>query len=146
MLKFTKKHFILLLLVTTLNSCVSRVNKHGFMFDLSDQEQLKEEVSTKDFVLRAMGTPTIITDFDDDETWIYYSEDVRNFLFFKPKSVNREILSIKFNRDTISQLQRYSLIDEEKINFASNYTEVKNHDEEGFFKSIFSNIGQVRAQ
>lgn len=146
MLKFTKKHFILLLLITILTSCVSRVNKHGFMFDLSDYEQLKAEVSTKDFVLRAMGMPTIITDFDKDETWIYYSEDVNNFLFFKPSSVNRTILSIKFNNDTIRELQQYNLADEEKIAFASNYTKVRGHEEPGFFQSIFGNIGQVKAQ
>lgn len=140
-----KNSFIYLSLIIALTSCVSRLHKHGYMFDLSDHDQLKEEITTKDVVLRIMGSPTIIADFSNDETWIYFAEDVNSVLFFKPQPLNRTIISIKFDNDIIRELRHYDLADQSNLKFATNYTEVST-DQKGFFKSIFSNIGQVKAQ
>ena len=115
------------------------------MFDLSDHDQLKEEITTKDVVLRIMGSPTLVADFSDEETWIYFAEDVKSLLFFKPTIVSRTIISIKFNNNTIKELQRFDLSNQSDLEFATNYTEVKSN-QIGFFKSIFSNIGQVKPQ
>ena len=145
MLKFAKNNFIYLLLLIALTSCVSRLNKHGYMFDLADHDQLKEEITTKDVVLRIMGSPTLVADFNDEETWIYFAEDVRSLLFFKPKPIERTILSIKFNNDTIKELHRYNLENQSNLDFATNYTEVGSN-QIGFFNSIFSNIGQIKPQ
>lgn len=145
MLKFAKKNFICLLLLIALASCISRTNKHGYMFDLSDHDQLKEEITTKDVVLRIMGSPTLVADFSDEETWIYFAEDVKSLLFFKPTIVSRTIISIKFNNNTIKELQRFDLSNQSDLKFAINYTEVKSN-KIGFFKSILSNIGQVKPQ
>ncbi len=145
MLKFAKKNFICLLLLIALASCISRTNKHGYMFDLSDHDQLKEEITTKDVVLRIMGSPTLVADFSDEETWIYFAEDVKSLLFFKPTIASRAIISIKFNNDVIKELQRFDLSNQSDLEFATNYTEVKSN-QIGFFKSIFSNIGQVKPQ
>ena len=145
MLKFAKKNFIYLLLITALTSCISKTNKHGYMFDLSDHDQLKEEITSKDTVLRIMGSPTLVTDLNDEETWIYFAEDVRTILFFKPEAVDRNILSIKFNNNAIRELKRYNLTHQSDLEFASHYTEV-NSSKTGFFSSIFSNIGQVKPQ
>jgi len=145
MLKFAKKNFICLLLLIALASCISRTNKHGYMFDLSDHDQLKEEITTKDVVLRIMGSPTLVADFSDEETWIYFAEDVKSLLFFKPTIASRAIVSIKFNNDVIKELQHFDLSNQSDLEFATNYTEVKSN-QIGFFKSIFSNIGQVKPQ
>ncbi len=146
MLKLTKKTFIYLLCILALSSCLSRVEKHGYMFDLSDHHLLKEGISTKDYVLNIMGSPSLVTDLNNEEIWIYYAEDVKKLLFFKPDVIARDIISIKFdNSQTISHLEKYNLDNQIKIDFASNYTKVKSK-KDGFFKSIFSNIGQVRPQ
>ncbi len=146
MLNCTKNKIFFLIALTALTSCLSRVDKHGYNFDLSDHDQLQAGISTKERVLRLMGSPTIVSDLDDDETWIYYAEDVNKLLFFKPDAVNRTVLAIKFDQEqNVRELQNYDLSHETNLSFASNYTEVKSN-KTGFFKSIFSNIGQVRPQ
>lgn len=145
MLKFAKKNFIYLLLITALTSCISKTNKHGYIFDQSDRDQLKEEITTKDTVLRVMGSPTLVSDLNDEETWIYFAEDVKTILFFKPEAVDRNILSIKFNNNTIKELRRYDLSHQSNLEFASNYTKV-NSSKTGLFSSIFNNIGQIKPQ
>lgn len=138
---------IAIFLLTSTSSCVSRVEKRGYMFDLSDYQMLQEGVTSKERVIRIMGSPTLISDLDLEESWIYYSEDVKNFLFFKPDIIARTAMVVRFNEfNTIKELKIIDLASEDKyLNFATNYTLVNSH-KTGFFKSIFSNVGQVKAQ
>ncbi len=128
-----------------LTSCIQNQQKHGYAFDLSDYQMLQEGVTTRENVLRFMGSPTIISNLTD-ESWIYYSENVENLLFFIPDTKERMILSLKFDgRGILSSLEKFDLSDEKKeLSFTSKYTEVESN-KIGFFKSIFSNVGQVRA-
>lgn len=117
------------------------------MFDLSDYELLQEGVTNQEKAKKIMGEPTLISDLDSDEAWIYYSEDVENFLFFKPKITARNILVLKFDRlQNLRKLEKVSFANEEqKLIFTPKHTEVESH-KTGFFKSIFSNVGQIKAQ
>lgn len=117
------------------------------MFDLSDYQLLQEGVTSRETTLKLMGSPTMISDLNSPESWIYYSEDVKSFLFFFPKVTARNILVIKFDEsNTIKEMQKFYLSDDDhKLKFSSHYTEVSSH-KTGFFKSIFSNIGQVKPQ
>lgn len=146
MSKLIKSTLVYLFLISAATSCISRVDKHGYMFELSDHHLLQSGITTKDRVLNIMGSPTIIADINDDETWIYYSEDVKKLLFFTPDVVSRNVISIKFDdSQTIKELTNYDISHESKLEFASNYTKV-NSVKHGFFKSLFGNIGQVRPQ
>jgi len=142
-----RNFFISIILLIVLNACVSRHEKHGYMFDLSDHQTLQEGITTKERLLRVMGSPTLISDLDADEAWIYYEEDVNSFLFFKPEIIARTLLVVRFDKfNTVRELKKIDLTNEErKLNFTSHYTAVDSH-KVGFFKSIFSNVGQVKAQ
>lgn len=142
-----KNLFLGIIFLITMSSCVSRLDKHGYMFDLSDHDLLQEGITTKERVLKIMGSPTAISDFDQDSAWIYYSEDVNRFLFFNPKIITRNILVVKFNaKETVKELKKIDLRNEEKnLEFVSDYTAVDSH-KVGFFKSIFSNVGQIKPQ
>lgn len=142
-----KNLFLSIIFLITMSSCVSRLDKHGYMFDLSDHDLLQEGITTKERVLKIMGSPTAISDFDQDSAWIYYSEDVNRFLFFNPKIIARNILVVKFNaKETVKELKKIDLRNEEKnLEFVSDYTAVDSH-KVGFFKSIFSNVGQIKPQ
>lgn len=138
-------YFLLLLLATT--SCVSRIDRHGYIIDLSDIDSLQEGVSSKETVLRLMGSPTVISDLGATETWIYYSEEVKNVLFFMPDIVARNVIGISFDENAvIKEMQSVDLSQESKnMNFASNYTKVESH-KIGAIKAFFSNIGQIKPQ
>jgi outer membrane protein assembly factor BamE (lipoprotein component of BamABCDE complex) len=129
------------------SSCLSRVEKRGYMFILSDHEILLEGVTDKEKVVKLMGSPTLISDLDAEEAWIYYSEDVNSILFFKPKITSRTMLVLKFDQlNVIKDLKRVDFsVEEKKLEFNPNYTKVESH-KAGLFKSIFSNVGQIKAQ
>jgi outer membrane protein assembly factor BamE (lipoprotein component of BamABCDE complex) len=117
------------------------------MFNLADPHLLEEGISSKERTLKIMGSPTITSNIDDQEIWIYYAEDVTKILFFKPTVTSRTITAIKFDESgTIEKVTNLSLKDGRKnLEFSKLHTEVKNH-KTGFFREIFSNIGQVKPQ
>ena len=142
-----KKNFFYIFLLIALNACVSKVDKRGYMFDMSDHNLLQEGITSKERVLKIMGSPTLISDLDSDEAWIYYAEHLKRLLFFKPDIISRDVLVIKFNEfGTIRELNRIDLNDEEKqLQFAENFTNVESR-KIGFLKSLFSNVGQFKSQ
>jgi outer membrane protein assembly factor BamE (lipoprotein component of BamABCDE complex) len=139
------KKLIIIALILNLTSCLSRVEKKGYMFELSDANLLQENVTHKDEVLKYMGYPTL-TSYVNDEIWLYIAEEKKYLLFFKPKTIDREILLVKFDdNNVVKKLQKLGLGDGDKnLKFSSKYTEVADH-EESLYKSIFGNIGQVKA-
>ena len=145
-MKKITSNFLLILVIFCTSSCITRVEKRGYMFDLSDSHLLQEGVTSKERVLKIMGSPTIISDIGD-ETWVYYYENIERLLFFIPSIEERQIIVLRFDREgVIKELKSLDLEDrDQKLSFNSKYTEVESH-ETGFFKSIFSNVGQVKAQ
>lgn len=117
------------------------------MFDLSDHELLQEGVTTKDRLLKNMGSPTLISDLDEDEAWIYYSENLKSFLFFTPQIIERTILIARFDGlDNLQKLERINLLNENKnFEFFSDYTAVESR-KTSLIKSLFTNVGKVTPQ
>lgn len=143
-----KNIFLFLLISVFTASCAPHITKHGYIFESDNLQMISEGVTDKEAVLKIMGSPTIVSDVDyRDESWIYYSEDVKSFLFFKPEIIDRKILLVEFNNEgTIKNLQKISFLDDSKtMKFTSDFTTVNNH-KVGFFKSLFDNVGQVKPQ
>lgn len=136
--------FIIFLLFA--QSCIKRIDDHGYNLEFSDYEFLEEGVSTKNRALQIMGSPSFTSNLAENEIWFYYSQNVEKFLFFKPKIVKREILSLEFDRlETLIKIKKYNLEDEKNISFSRDYTKVKSN-KIGFFKALFGNVGRVTPQ
>ena len=144
------KFFLLakICLFFALTSCVTKTEKYGYMFDMADHQLLEAGISNKERVMKIMGSPTIVSDFGAEEVWIYYSEKSESVLFFQPTIVAREIITIAFDGDNVAKkIERFDLTHEQKnLQFSSNQTPVPEHETGGFFKSLFSNVGQVKPQ
>lgn len=140
-------NILLVVIALCLSSCILRSEKRGYMFDLSDHYLLQEGITSQDRVLRIMGSPTVISQLDNDESWIYFSEDVKYLLFFYPTIQERSILVLRFDSSgVVRELKLLSLDDEDKkLAFITKHTAVESR-KTGFFKSIFSNVGTVKPQ
>lgn len=139
------KFFTLALLFFIVSACAFKVDKSGYMFENTDINIIKKGVTSKNTLLNAFGSPTIISFYNDKEVWIYFSENIKHILFFKPKVVERDVLVIKFdNEDRVSNIKKIDLGDEDReFFFNQNRTFVKSH-KNNFFKSIYENIGSIR--
>ena len=93
-----------------------------------------------------MGSPTVKIYEENGENWVYFSENVKKLLFFKPKIVKRELFVVKFNgRGKVNGFAEYSLNDQREVSFDHDQTAVSDK-KPGFFSSIIGNIGQVTPQ
>jgi outer membrane protein assembly factor BamE (lipoprotein component of BamABCDE complex) len=123
----------------------NQIEKRGYAFELSDYEFLKEKINDKNDTLNFMGYPTFVSESNQGELWVYYSEDVKKLLFFKPKIMSRKIFTVAFkDKDIIEQIRNYDLEDQNQINFNEDLTEVASQ-KKSWWSQIFNNIGQVRA-
>ena len=142
------KNFLIFLSLTfLLGGCLNRLEKHGYMFDLSDYNLIEKDISSKERVLRIMGSPTIVSNLNSQEAWIYYAEEVNHFLFFYPTIKDRKVLLLRFDdSEIVRDVEFFDLKNEDrKMAFVSKFTAVEGH-EIGIIKSIFGNVGQVKAQ
>ena len=136
--------FAVILTLYPLTSC-NQIEKRGYSFELSDYQLLKEKISSKDDTLKFMGYPSFISESDGQELWVYYSEDIKKLLFFKPDILDRKVVTIGFdNGSAVSKIKIYSLKDQNVVRFNQGYTEVVSQ-KKSWWSQIFGNIGQVKA-
>lgn len=130
-------------LILAVVSCKNHYN-HGYMFEYSDSHLLQRDMSSVQ-VLALMGSPTFISDIDN-EKWYYLKEQVSSFLFFKPRIIKREILIVEYVNDNVVEIANLSLEDQAKeFTFDTKYTAVDDH-KTNFLSKLFGNVGQVRPQ
>ena len=75
------KFFTFLLLLFIVSACSFRVDKSGYMFENNDINFIQKGVTSKNTLLKNLGSPTIISYAKDKEVWIYYSENIKYILF-----------------------------------------------------------------
>lgn len=128
-------------------SCATTNQRHGFMFEMSDYNLIQDGVSSKEKVFKIMGLPTFTIEDYGLESWIYYSEEVEDFLFFKPKTLSRKILIVEYDDDNIvKSIKNLSLADEDRsISFYKGYTGVESHKINPIF-ALFANVGRISPQ
>jgi outer membrane protein assembly factor BamE (lipoprotein component of BamABCDE complex) len=136
--------FLTIFLLVSLASCKFRIDKSGYIFENIDTNFIQKDITSKNSLLKNMGSPSVITWIEDDEYWIYYSEEVKHILFMKPSIINRDIILLKFKDDRVNYFKKLDLNDEDGKFFSNlNKTYVKSH-KSNFFKEFFNNVGTVR--
>jgi outer membrane protein assembly factor BamE (lipoprotein component of BamABCDE complex) len=138
------KFLTFLLVFLIISACSFRVDKSGYMFENSDIDFIKKGVTSKNTILKSLGSPTIMSQIDSKESWIYYSENIKHILFFKPTVINRNILILKFDEENrVNYVKKLDIEDEDKRYFFNqNKTFVEGH-KNNLFKIIYENIGSI---
>ena len=138
------KFFTFLLLLFIISACSFRVEKSGYMFENNDINFIQKGVTSKNTLLKNLGSPTIISYAKDKEIWIYYSENIKYILFFKPTVMERDVLALKFDDEQrVNYIKKLNLEDADtKFFFNQNKTFVESH-KGNIFKTLYENIGAI---
>ncbi|MDR3290233.1 MAG: outer membrane protein assembly factor BamE [Rickettsiales bacterium] len=134
------KKILLLLLLT---SCITL--EKGKIFDTNDIDKIDIGITTKENVVRTLGFPSFVSDFDKNK-WVYYHYKMSKFLFTKPSFKEQKVLVVDFDKggEYVKNMTFYD-IDTEEYEIVNNKTSLNSSDD-SVIKDIFSNIGQVRGQ
>ena len=122
-------------------ACSSIERSHGYVPDQELIAKVRPGVTDKDSVATLLGTPTTITKFRD-ESWYYIANRSERFAFFKEKTVEQNVLAVRFNDQGIVQdVKSYSLDDGEKIALVDRETATRGK-ELTVMQQLFGNIGR----
>ena len=89
--------------------CTPIVSNRGNMLDEERIAQVKPGTSSKNDVFEALGSPTIVSTFDDN-TWYYVGQRTEREAFFEPELVAHKVIEIKFDdTDHVRTVDRIGL-------------------------------------
>ena len=97
--------------------------------------QLKPGQS-KEEVLSLLGAPSSVVSLDKN-TWIYMSSEVKQVAFFKPTEIDRDVLTIKFDKyDQVADIDRLNKKNGTEVAVSTDATQTLGQ-EPGFFEKYF---------
>jgi outer membrane protein assembly factor BamE (lipoprotein component of BamABCDE complex) len=125
-----------------LGACTATVNERGFLRqDTGKFQTVRVGVDTRDSIALNLGSPSNVTPWGED-TWYYISETQEDLLFFRPDTVSRTVLAIRFGADgTVAGVEQKTLADGVEVAIASAETPAKGR-ELNFWQQLFSSIGR----
>ncbi len=92
-----------------LAGCDPIVANRGNMLDEDRIAQVKTGTSSKNDVFEALGSPSIVSTFDDN-TWYYVGQRTEREAFFKPEVTERKLIAVQFDdTDHVKAVDRVGL-------------------------------------
>lgn len=113
---------------------------HGFTAQGQDQLKVEPGVDTKSTVLARLGSPSTQSAFEQP-AWYYITTVQERYAFYKPQTVNREILVVKFDADDkVASVDRYGMERGRVVSYSDDSTPTRGR-ELGLLEQIFGNVG-----
>ena len=135
------KMFLCGLFLLFISACSSDVFlMHTGNMPSDDQINEVKVGQTQDTVRELLGSPSSVSSLDENE-WVYMSSTLKKVAFLTPKIMNRDILTIRFDKD--GKVQKITRLDEKDgvlINPDKDETQSGGHNP-GFFKKYFGGVG-----
>lgn len=134
----------LALLLVALAACSAIYRNHGYAPEDSDLALIEVGVDTRDTVAEKVGRPSA-SGVLSDGGWYYVQSRYRHFAYRAPEEVEREVVSISFNRNgTVANVERFGLADGQVVPLSRRITE-SNIRGIGFIRQLLGNLGNIRA-
>ncbi|MGE0830388.1 MAG: outer membrane protein assembly factor BamE [Hyphomonadaceae bacterium] len=129
-----------LLLAAGAGACSPVRTTHGFLADTPESTQVQVGVDTKSTVLQRLGSPSTTAAFDQT-SWYYISSTQQRFAFFEPRTVEREVVVVRFDaNDLVTAVDRYGVERGQVIAYNGDATPTRGR-ELGLLEQIFGNVG-----
>lgn len=127
------------------SGCEPIVSNRGNMLDEDRIAQVKPGTSSKNDVFEALGSPTIVSTFDDN-TWYYVGERTEREAFFTPELAAHKVIEIKFDdSDHVRTVDRIGLDKTTDVEPFSETTPAAGR-EITFIEQLLGNIGRPGAK
>ena len=122
--------------------CAEEVSIRGNLPDVEELAQIEPGVSSRDDVLRLLGTPSALSTFQD-RIWYYIGERQERTSFFKPEVTDRSVLTVTFDEADIVQETRLGTIeDAQDVDLVERQTPTEGR-ELTVLQQLFGNLGRI---
>lgn len=100
MIRHIRLFSLFVALLTGLAACTPTVANRGNIVDPDKLAEVKTGESSREDVVRAIGSPTQVGTFDEN-VWYYFGRSTKQYSFLEPEVVNQSAVEIRFNDEGI---------------------------------------------
>jgi outer membrane protein assembly factor BamE (lipoprotein component of BamABCDE complex) len=128
-------------LALAVTGCVVSEDQRGNLPDPEKLAEIQPGSTTKEQVVRILGSPSSASTFDDD-TWYYISRKIHQVAFFSPTVLDQQVYIVDFNdKGVVKDLGHKTLADGTPITPAPGATPAPGR-ELSFLEQLIGNIGR----
>ncbi len=128
------------LLLAALGACSATFRNHGY---IPEEEALRDVivgVDTRDTVASSIGRPGV-SGILDESGWYYIRSRYRNFAFFAPEEIDRQVLAVSFDQTgVVTNVERFGLERGRVVRLSRRVT-TSNTEGIGLLRQAFGNLG-----
>jgi outer membrane protein assembly factor BamE (lipoprotein component of BamABCDE complex) len=115
--QFIPRHAMVLIIIGLLSACAGQISTRGNMPDPERLIEIQPKEISKDGVQELLGSPSTVGSYENQDTWVYFSEKTNTFAFFEPKVIERKIIVIQFDpKGIVSTVKTLGIADSKSIN------------------------------
>jgi outer membrane protein assembly factor BamE (lipoprotein component of BamABCDE complex) len=130
-----------IVMALALAGCAISEDQRGNLPDPDKLAEIKPGATTKEQVVKIIGTPSSASTFDDD-TWYYISRKTKQVAFFSPTVLDQQVFIVDFDdKGVVRDLGHKTLADGETISPAPGATPSPGR-ELSFMEQLIGNIGR----
>ena len=130
-----------ILLATMLAGCAVSEDQRGHLPDPDRLAEIKPGATTKEQVVKILGSPSSASTFDDD-VWYYISRKTKQVAFFSPTILDQQVYIVDFdNRGVVRNVDHRSMADGAAITPAPGATPAPGR-ELTFLEQLVGNLGK----
>jgi outer membrane protein assembly factor BamE (lipoprotein component of BamABCDE complex) len=127
-----------------LAGCTISVDQRGNLPDPDKLAEILPGTTTKEQVVKVLGTPSSASTFNDD-TWYYISRKTKQVAFFSPTLLDQQVYIVDFdNRGVVKNVDHRTLADGETITPAPGATPAPGR-ELTFLEQLIGNMGKFNS-
>jgi outer membrane protein assembly factor BamE (lipoprotein component of BamABCDE complex) len=96
MIRISRLTFFVPLAMLVLAACTPTVSNRGNIVDRDLLTEIKPGESSREDVVRVIGSPTQVATFDE-KTWYYFGRNTKQYSFLDPEIVATQAIEVKFD-------------------------------------------------
>ena len=123
------------------NSCGLKViDNHGQIYEENANfEELEIGKTTKNEVVKLLGSPSTTSNFDEEQSWIYINSEFRRFIFLDGTNTDQKILILSFNQNVLNNKELLSKNDINNIKYEESVTDSRGK-KVNWVKELFTDL------
>lgn len=141
----TARILIIAASLLSLGACAAVIDRRGFVSDDGQPVAAVVGTDTKQSLIARYGTPTAQGTFDE-QVWYYITAVQSQTAFFRPETVERQVVAITFDdNDRVAEVRMYGLADGRVIAYDDRRTPTRGR-EVTFLEQLFGSVGRSPVQ
>src|ERR1700739_3253838 len=126
-------------------SCAPAVDQRGNLPNPDKMAEIHAGTTTKDEVVKILGTPSSVSVFNNDKSWYYISRRTAQTAFFEPAVLDQQVYIVRFDdQGVVKTVDHKALEDGKEISPVARATPAPGR-ELSFLEQLIGNLGKFNS-